>query len=132
MKLSDKLKSIFTSGDSYTVLQLLNKLIKEVEDYEVEQTGVFVHTITIDFSGHPLTINVINTNPENNMSISDVIDTLAGGQVIKLALTSGVETLYCVEKGSFNTLICNVVNLVSGVGTSYLALSITSQSVKEI
>ena len=34
MRLSDKLKSIFTSGDDYTVLQLLNKMIEEIKKYE--------------------------------------------------------------------------------------------------
>ena len=41
MRLSDKLKSIFTSGDDYTVLQLLNKMIEEIKNYEtsVDNSG---------------------------------------------------------------------------------------------
>lgn len=37
------LKSIFTSGDSYTVLQLLDKLIKAVEG----DAQIYVHTVTM-------------------------------------------------------------------------------------
>lgn len=52
MKLSDKLKSIFTSGDVFTVLQMLNKMIEEIEDYETSGSGeklkVITHTVTTE------------------------------------------------------------------------------------
>lgn len=50
MKLSQKLKSIFTSGDQFTVLTLLNKLIKEVEEYEAEEgQTLYTHCVQLRF-----------------------------------------------------------------------------------
>lgn len=46
MSLAKQLKSIFTSGDQFTVLTLINKLIEEVEKYE-ETVTLYVHKISI-------------------------------------------------------------------------------------
>jgi hypothetical protein len=83
MRLSDKLKEIYTSGDTFTVLQLLDKLIKEVEKYEVEKTSMYVHTLRVGFSGSGAVreIHITNTNPER-MTIDDILNDLAGGQII--------------------------------------------------
>lgn len=45
--LSQYLKTIFTSGEQYTVIQLLNKLIQEVEKYEIETISIYRHLVTI-------------------------------------------------------------------------------------
>ena len=65
MRLSEKLKEIYTSGDTFTVLQLLDKLIKEVEKYEIDNIKIYVHTLTIGLTpgGSVRQINITNTNP---------------------------------------------------------------------
>lgn len=51
-RLSEKLMQVYTSGDSMTVLALLNKLIKTVEDYEIEESDkhLYRHNIKLNFS----------------------------------------------------------------------------------
>lgn len=47
MSLSAKLKSVFTSSDTFTVLQLIDKLISTVKDYEVESVPLYRHTLQV-------------------------------------------------------------------------------------
>ena len=51
-RLSEKLMQVYTSGDSMTVLALLNKLIKTVEDYEAEESDkhLYRHSIRLSFT----------------------------------------------------------------------------------
>lgn len=49
ISLANKLKSIYTSDDKKTVLELLEALIKEVEKYE--QQPIYRHIITLDDEG---------------------------------------------------------------------------------
>ena len=51
-RLSEKLMQVYTSGDSMTVLALLNKLIKTVEDYEAEELDkhLYRHNIKLNFT----------------------------------------------------------------------------------
>ena len=130
MRLSDKLKEIYTSGDTFTVLQLLDKLIKEVENYEVEKTSMYVHTFTVDLGGPVREFNFTNTNSDN-MSISDITNDLAGGQIIDVYF-NGTDSVLSYYEGSSNTLYCRDVNLTTGARTSYTVSSILSQSVKAI
>lgn len=55
-RLSQELKQVYASGDSMTVLTLLNKLIKTVEEYEdSNETHLYRHSIKLNFadSGGP-------------------------------------------------------------------------------
>lgn len=52
MTLSDKLKTIYTSGNDYTVLQLLNKLIEEIKAYEIQESDAPMRVID-GFIEHP-------------------------------------------------------------------------------
>lgn len=60
MKLSDKLKSVYTTGDQYTVLTLLKALIKAIEEYETEEhvTSLYLHTLTVSIEGEVSTFKV--------------------------------------------------------------------------
>lgn len=46
-RLSKVLRDIYTSGNEYTVLTLLDKLIDAVEKYEVEATAIYRHEIHV-------------------------------------------------------------------------------------
>ena len=45
--LYDKLKSIYTSGDDFTVLQLLNELIEATKSITVAETPLYRHCIEV-------------------------------------------------------------------------------------
>ena len=64
MKLSEKLKSIYSSENTYTVLQLLQKMIEVVEESEAVH-GLYEHKITVQGQGAPSTtvVKVITTSP---------------------------------------------------------------------
>lgn len=47
MTLYDKLKSLFSSSDTYTVLQLLNEFIETLKDTSVYDVKTYVHVIHI-------------------------------------------------------------------------------------
>ena len=131
MRLSEKLKEIYTSGDTFTVLQLLDKLIKEVEKYEIDNIKIYVHTLTVGFreTGSVRQINITNTNP-NRMTIDDVLSDLAGGQIIDVNF-NGSDTILSYYEGSTN-LICTDVNLTTHARTRLTVGSILGQNVKEI
>lgn len=134
MRLSDKLKAIFTSGDTYTVLQLLNKLIKEVENYEVEKTAVYKHVINIAFESGTHRITLINTNPDV-MSISDIVEYLGEfGQVLTIEYTGADIALCYFHVGNVapNYLAHTTINLRTNERETTYAVNIIEQSVKEI
>lgn len=66
MKLSEKLKSLYSSENTYTVLQLLQKMIEAVEDYELLY-NLYVHTITVQGQSQgslsTTVVKVITTSP---------------------------------------------------------------------
>lgn len=47
MSLAAKLKSVYTTGDQYTVLKLLKELIDTIDEYETETTKLYQHNIYI-------------------------------------------------------------------------------------
>jgi hypothetical protein len=132
MRLSDKLKEIYTSGDTFTVLQLLDKMIKEVEKYEVENTAVYQHVINIAFESGTHRITLINTNPDV-MSISDIVDYLGEyGQILTVDF-DGVNPVLCYfHLGNGASLTCTAINLTTDERTNTNAVSIIEQNVKEI
>lgn len=131
MKLSEKLKEIYTSGDTFTVLQLLDKLIKEVDKYEIEKTSMFVHKLRVGFreTGSVREIHITNTNPER-MTINDILNDLAGGQIVKVYYNA-TDTVLSYYEGSTN-LICTDVNLTTHARTTYTVNAILAQEVKAI
>ena len=64
MKLSEKLKSIYSSENTYTVLQLLQKMIEVVEEDEALH-GLYEHMLTVQGRDAPSTtiVKVITTSP---------------------------------------------------------------------
>lgn len=65
MNLSKMLKSVYSTGDSMTVLELLKKLIEAVEEYELSGTGthLYKHTLTvISNEGNKQTVVVNNSS----------------------------------------------------------------------
>ena len=72
MRLSEKLKQIYTSGDVFTVLQLLQELIKAVKEFEDEwlNRGLFQHKLKF---GDKECV-VVNTSSEAIESTEDIDD----------------------------------------------------------
>lgn len=73
--LGRKLKAIYTSGDSYTVLQLLNKLIEAVEDYDgvhdkVNYTPIFVNGFEDDGRAY---VNIYREDNELKIIVSGIV-----------------------------------------------------------
>lgn len=64
-RLSKVLKDIYTSGNKYTVLQMLDKMIKEVEKYEVdkviEEGPVYTHFVTLSCSNGIINLELTTT-----------------------------------------------------------------------
>lgn len=132
MRLSDKLKEIYTSGDTFTVLQLLDKLIKEVEKYETGVTGLYRHKFSIDFNGPHYDVMLINTYPGNDMTIADILEYLESGDQLYNVEFNGTNYVLDVFRKVNDDLKCTAVNLNTGNGTNYTAVSIDSQSVEDI
>ena len=72
-KLSTKLKNIYTSGETYTVLTLLKKLIEAIEEFEDEELnkGLFQHKLK--FSDNKECV-VVNTSSEAITSTDEITD----------------------------------------------------------
>ena len=73
MSLKNDLHAIYTSGDSVTVLQLLNNLINRVEKYN--NASYFAHLITFN-TNHPtgiqMTIAFVSAKPDAIEEIDDI------------------------------------------------------------
>lgn len=131
MKLSEVLKSVFTSGESYTVLQLLNKMIKAVEDYESEN---WQHTLTLKFNGgggSPGTeVNLtIKNNSEDDLSKEDLYKFIKGTQIIRF-ISAETGIIYCYDTTA-STVILSISRIGIGASTYYLD-SIISQTATKI
>lgn len=71
--LSARLKDIYTSGDTYTVLSLLKKLIDAIEEFEDEELnkGLFQHKLK--FADNKECV-VVNTSSEAITSTDEITD----------------------------------------------------------
>lgn len=74
-----KLKSIYTSGDNYTVLTLLEKLLKEFEDFS---TGLYRHTIKANYLDGAVPKNYTFTVIDEHGDEYTVDDSLSVGVVV--------------------------------------------------
>ena len=59
------LKSIFTSDEKFTVLQLLKAFVDYIDSVEIEATFLHKHTITVPITGGNLILEVVNTSKES-------------------------------------------------------------------
>lgn len=131
MKLSEVLKSVFTSGESYTVLQLLNKMIKAVEDYESEN---WQHTLTLKFNGGggspgTETILTIRNNSEDDLTKEDLFKFIKGRQIIRF--TNAEDAIIDCYGTTASNVILSYYRFGVGGATYYLD-SILSQTATKI
>ena len=93
MTLRDKLKQIYTGGNSYTVLQLLHELIDTIDEFD---TGLPLYKHTISFNEGEQTIELVTTIPYKATSIRDLNELLTSAvsakcnsyTILNYALTS--------------------------------------------
>lgn len=83
--LSARLKDIYTSGDTYTVLSLLKKLIEVIEEYELDGFGehLYQHKITIEVNGVSRECIIVNTNPAK-LTTTENLDDLYGSKTSEI------------------------------------------------
>lgn len=76
MSLGKRLKTIYTSGDTYTVLELIKKLIDEVENYEEEQNSkrLYRHEIVYETPSGNKQLTIVNTSRVALLDTSDMKD----------------------------------------------------------
>lgn len=93
MKLSEKLKTIYTQGDTFTVLQLLNEMIKTVESYEQEtQSDLYMHNIRFVLTGDGLDSTIcIYTNSSDELNTMDKIRHVLGNEDFRLVTTGSLD-----------------------------------------
>ena len=68
MSLSSKLKSVFTSGDQYTVLTLLQKMIETIDKYE--NAPLYEHRLNVNFGDTNKDIRALSYLP--SLTVSDL------------------------------------------------------------
>ena len=108
-KLSKVLKDIYTSDNKVTVLQLLDKLIKAVEAYEVEKIieegPVYTHFVTLSCSNGLINVT-LTTTYDQELTLDN----------IKTLMLNNTNSIPC--SGSYNAsgdAYCPAINLrISG------------------
>lgn len=134
MSLASRLKKIYTEGDQYTVLQLLNKLIKEIEDYEEEQGNkLYEHRLEIDdTTSAEIYLTVVNDKSEA-MTESDVLAYFRNGGPIPIACT-GFDDDHSVVYAAYTqgTQLVLKVNTGGGLSETSVDIDAVYDHIKEI
>lgn len=81
MSLSARLKSIYASGDAFTVLKLIEELIKAIEEYELKGIGknLYRHHLTIQVGDTNRKCTIVNTSGEK-LTTTEKLDDLYGAK----------------------------------------------------
>lgn len=128
--LSKILKDIYTEGDRYTVLQLLNKIIEAVEEYEEEGITIaapplYRHRYTIKKSGYDSIeeyYDVYDDSPDNpTMTPADVLKYFEGRYVSYMSQPGGTGLNGYINY--FNAPPTNTLVLWNDVSSSTVVIS---------
>ena len=134
MSLASRLKKIYTEGDQYTVLQLLNKLIKEIENYEEEQGNkLYEHCLQVDdTTSAEIYLKVIN-NKSEAMTASDVLAYFNTNGNNPIACT-GFDDDHSVVYAAYTqgTQLVLKVNTGGGLSETSVDLDVVYDNIKEI
>ena len=128
MKLSEKLKSIYTTGDQYTVLTLLKALIEEIEAYEYQAEKLYEHCVRMTNTVSSEVLVTIINNSNEKITAQEVLAhfTSEGGVAI---MCTGIDDNDRPIYGAYTD--GDNLTLVGNYGQEYFKQTFTIDDIKD-
>ena len=118
-----KLKSIYTSGDNYTVLTLLEKLIAAVEEYEIEYTA-YLHEVKI--TTETITTTFTFVSPNKTPATLETLELYDTQMIRQVSGMTGQQTQILTVQGDLGNSNLSLMNIVNTTIVSHVGRAITA------
>ena len=122
--LHDKLKSIFATGNDYTVLTLLDKLIKAVEEYEVEYTA-YLHEVKITTTDN-ISTTFTFVSPNKTPATLETLELYDVQMIRQVSGMTGQQTQIITVQGDLGNSNLSLMNIVNTTIVSHYGRAITA------